>query len=226
MTRDSDEPSKPSNILGRQARYPTQADRGGMSRNPNLAPGRGPDGSGTLRTSRDQTRNHRLPLVSVGLVSTWSRGRVGPEVHSSKGHSTSPDNHTPGRRLGYGPTRPGTRSQTQPQGVHFIPAEQPATSTIHAGRPRKQSFNLTATPTRTPAVRLPTTYRRDGEPQARAGCLSRTTGVTTLHYSTSAPSRPAINIQLSSTADVPSYDTRAPAGPGWTQTSTLIKNFK
>ena len=133
MTRDSDEPSKPSNILGRQARYPTQADRGGMSRNPNLAPGRGPDGSGKLRTSRDQMRNHRLPLVSVGLVSTWSRGRVGPEVHSSKGHSTSPDNHTPGWRLGYGPTRPGTRSQTQPQGVHFIPAELPATTTPTPG---------------------------------------------------------------------------------------------
>ena len=133
MTRDSDEPSKPSNILGRQARYPTQADRGGMSRNPNLAPGRGPDGSGTLRTPRDQTRNHRLPLVSVGLVSTWRRGRVGPVVHSSKGHPTSPDNHTPGWRLGYGPTRPGTRSQTQPQGVHFIPAEQPDTSTPTPG---------------------------------------------------------------------------------------------
>ena len=77
MTRDSDVSSKPSNNLGRQARYPTQADRGGMSRNPNLAPGRGPDGSGTLRTPRDQAGISHLPLVSAGLVSTLGRGRVG-----------------------------------------------------------------------------------------------------------------------------------------------------
>ena len=121
MTRDSDEPSKPSNILGRQARYPTQADRGGMSRNPNLAPGRGPDGSGKLRTSRDQMRNHRLPLVSVGLVSTWSRGRVGPEAHSSKGHSTSPDNHTPGWRLGYGPLAQELEVRPSPKGCTSYP---------------------------------------------------------------------------------------------------------
>ena len=40
MTRDSDVSSKPSNNLGRQARYPTHADHGGTSRNQNPVPGR------------------------------------------------------------------------------------------------------------------------------------------------------------------------------------------
>ena len=76
MTRDSDVSSKPSNNLGRQARYPTHADRGGTSRNQTRGPG-GPDGSGTLRTPRDQAGISHLPLVSAGLVSTLGRGRVG-----------------------------------------------------------------------------------------------------------------------------------------------------
>ena len=41
MTRDSDVSSKPSNNLGRQARYPSHADRGGTSRNETRCP-RGP----------------------------------------------------------------------------------------------------------------------------------------------------------------------------------------
>ena len=79
MTRDSDVSSKPSNNLGRQARNPTHADRGGTSRNQTRWAGarEGPDGSGTLRTPRDQAGISHLPLVSAGLVSTLGRGRVG-----------------------------------------------------------------------------------------------------------------------------------------------------
>ena len=53
MTRDSDVSSKPSNNLGRQARYPSHADRGGSSRNETRCP-EGPGGGGhyVLRGTR------------------------------------------------------------------------------------------------------------------------------------------------------------------------------
>ena len=60
MTRDSDVSSKPSNNLGRQARYPTHADRGGTSRNQT----RGPGGPGRKRdTTYSAGPGGHLPLA-------------------------------------------------------------------------------------------------------------------------------------------------------------------
>ena len=76
MTRDSDVSSKPSNNLGRQARYPSHADRGGTSRNETRSPG-GPGRRRDTTYSAGPGGHPHLPLVSAGLVSTLGQGRVG-----------------------------------------------------------------------------------------------------------------------------------------------------
>ena len=122
MTRDSDVSSKPSNNLGRQARYPIHADRGGTSRNETRCPG----GPGRKRdTTYSAGPGGQLPLApgfsrSGEHVGPGPSRTVSPLLQRPPHVTRHPHAWTATRIRAYPPRN---SKSAQLQGAHFNPPD-------------------------------------------------------------------------------------------------------
>ena len=219
MTRDSDVSSKPSNNLGRQARYPTHADRGGTSRNQSRCPG----GPGRKRdTTYSAGPGGHLPLApgfsrSGEYVGPGPSRTVSPLLQRPPHVTRHPHAWTATRIRACSPRN--LKSGPAPRGAlhsrrissHFDhpgreAMEEPTQSDYFA----HEDSDRARPPTTSGQGRLPKPDPRDHTVTQSHGCLLEASRqLSTQHH-----------YQLLH------HGTRAPSRPDQTQTCTLIKNFK
>jgi hypothetical protein len=219
MTRDSDVSSKPSNNLGRQARYPNHADRGGTSRNETRCPG----GPGRKRdTTYSAGPGGHLPLApgfsrSGEYVGPGPSRTVSPLLQRPPHVTRHPHAWTATRIRACSPRN--SKSGPAPRGA--LHSSRIFSHLDHPGREATEEITLpnylahedsdcTRSPTTTGPGRLPKPEPRDHSVTKSYRCpLEASRQLSTQHH-----------------YQLPRYGTRAPGRPGRTQTCTLIKNFK
>ena len=172
MTRDSDVTLEPSNIPGRQARYPFHIDRGGTSRNQTGSPG----GSGRKRdTAHSAGPGGRLPLApgfsrSGEYVGPRPSRIMTPLLQRPPDVTRHPHAWTETRIRAYPPR--DSKSGPAPRGA--LHSRQIPSHLDHPGRePMEEVTQPSASPTRTRPDYLQSAARVQ-DPHARAGCPSGT----------------------------------------------------
>jgi hypothetical protein len=219
MTRDSDVSSKPSNNLGRQARYPTHADCGGTSRNQT----RGPGGPGRKRdTTYSAGPGGHLPLApgfsrSGEYVGPGPSRTVSPLLQRPPHVTRHPHAWTATRIRACSPRN--LKSGPAPRGAlhsrrissHFDhPGREAMEETTQSDYFAHEDSDRARPPTTSGPGRLPKPDPRDHIVTRSHGCpLKASRQLSTQHH----------HLLLH-------HGTRAPSRLDQTQTCTLIKNFK